>query len=206
MASKVSMEWAIPLQKLEVGKVNIGNIINGPKPLVPLSYIDGQIQFPSLTLILPPLHVKNYDEKSGKLDISLRENSQVNHKLQALQNTLFSVVFAHQRIWFANQNKELAELQRLFQPLLENDVLHLYCPILDEKKSVNERIHIFRTENGKVNHYEGVKENLLKPGDTVRVALRIQGLSFHNNPVSNQWSGKFRLQHRILSLYVNPTA
>lgn len=201
------MEWAIPLQKLEVGKVNIGNMINGPKPLVPLSYIDGQIQFPSLTLILPPLHVKNYDEKSGKLDISLRENSQVNHKLQALQNTLFSVVFSHQRVWFNNQNKELAELQRLFQPLLESDVLHLYCPILDEKKntmSTNEKIHIFRNENGKVKHYEGVKENLLKPGDTVRVALRIQGLSFHNSLVTNQWSGKFRLQHRILSLYVIP--
>lgn len=197
------MEWAIPLQKLEVGKVNIGNIINGPKPLVPLSYIDGQIQFPSLTLILPPLHVKNYDEKTGKLDISLRENSQVNHKLQALQNTLFSVVFAHQRIWFANQNKELAELQRLFQPLIDSDILHLYCPILDEKKNTNEKIHIFRTEQGNVKHYEGVKENLIKPGDTVRVALRVQGLSFHNNPVSNQWSGKFRLQHRILSVYVN---
>lgn len=197
------MEWAIPLQKLEVGKVNIGNIINGAKPLVPLSYIDGQIQFPSLTLILPPLNIKSYEEKSGKLDISLRENSHVNHKLQALQNTLFTVVFSHQRIWFPNQNKELAELQRLFQPLLDSDILHLYCPILDEKKNTNEKIQIFRNEQGKIKHYEGMKENLLKPGDTVRVALRIQGLSFHNNPVTNQWSGKFRLQHRILALYIN---
>ena len=197
------MEWAIPLQKLEVGKVNIGNIINGAKPLVPLSYIDGQIQFPTLTLILPPLNIKSYEEKSGKLDISLRENSHVNHKLQALQNTLFTVVFSQQRIWFPNQNKDLAELQRLFQPLLDSDILHLYCPILDEKRNTNEKIQIFRTENGTVKHYEGMKENLLKPGDTVRVALRIQGLSFHNNPVTNQWSGKFRLQHRILALYIN---
>lgn len=197
------MEWAIPLQKLEVGKVNIGNIINGAKPLVPLSYIDGQIQFPTLTLILPSLNIKSYEEKSGKLDISLRENSHVNHKLQALQNTLFTVVFSHQRIWFPNQNKELTELQRLFQPLLDSDILHLYCPILDEKKNTNEKIQIFRNEQGKIKHYEGMKENLLKPGDTVRVALRIQGLSFHNNPVTNQWSGKFRLQHRILALYIN---
>lgn len=202
------MEWAIPLQKLEVGKVNIGNIINGAKPLVPLSYIDGQIQFPTLTLILPPLHVKTYDEKTGKLDISLRENSQVNHKLQALQNNLFTIVFSQQRIWFPNQNKDLVELQRLFQPLLDSDTLHLYCPILDEKKSTNntnEKIQIFRTEHGAVKHYEGMKENLLKPGDTIRVAFRVQGLSFHNNPVSGQWSGKFRLQHRILALYINST-
>lgn len=197
------MEWAIPLQKLEVGKVNIGNIINGAKPLVPLSYIDGQIQFPTLTLILPPLIIKSYEEKSGKLDISLRENSHVNHKLQALQNTLFTVVFSQQRIWFPNQNKDLAELQRLFQPLLDSDILHLYCPILDEKRNTNEKIQIFRSENGTVKRYEGMKENLLKPGDTVRVALRIQGLSFHNNPVTNQWSGKFRLQHRILALYIH---
>ncbi len=199
------MEWAIPLQKLEVGKINIGHMINGPKPLVPLSYIDGQIQFPTLTLILPPLLIKSYDGKTGRLEISLRENTQVNNKLLALQNTLFTLVCAQQRLWFANQQKDIVELQRLFQPLIDSDTLHLYCPILEEKKNINEKIHIFRTTTNGIKEYEGVKENLLGPGDTVRVALRIQGLSFHNNPVTNQWSGKFRLQHRILSLYVKPS-
>lgn len=199
------MEWAIPLQKLEVGKINIGHLMNGPKPLLPLSYIDGQIQFPTLTLILPPLTIKSYDGKSGKLEISLRENQHVNNKLMVLQSTLFTLVCAQQRIWFPNQTKETSELQRLFQPFIENDIMHLYCPILEEKKNINEKIHIFRTTTSGIKEYEGVKENLLGPGDTIRIALRIQGLSFHNNPVTNQWSGKFRIQHRILSLYVKPS-
>ena len=47
------MEWAIPLQKLELGKVQIGNIKNYDKMIAPLAYFDGTNTFNNLNILLP---------------------------------------------------------------------------------------------------------------------------------------------------------
>jgi hypothetical protein len=200
------MEWTIPIQKLEVGKVHIGSMLTGAKPLVPLSYTDGQVQFPSLSLFLPQLTVKTYEPQTGRLDISMRESAQTHNKLHALQNTLLSAVNTHQTAWFADSQRSQAELQQLFQPMIEGDTLHLYCPVTIQEKRLGgtDSIVVFRSEKGgPVSVSHGVRHDHMKPGDTLRIALRIQGISFHNHPAYGQWTGKFRLQHRIVALYVN---
>ena len=70
------MEWCIPLQKLEVSKVQIGSLyvqnVKGTKdkkPLAPLAYIDGQSVFQSLHILLPHLTVESYDPLNGRLEI-----------------------------------------------------------------------------------------------------------------------------------------
>lgn len=199
------MEWVIPLQKLEVNKVQMGSFINGAKPLVPLSYIDGEIQFPSLSLLLPHLTVKSYDPQSGKLALSLRDSTGVQNKLQALQITLLSAVLAHQSTWFNQPRRELPELQALFQPMIEGDVLHLYCPVSvqDKKNGGVDSIMVYRSEKGgPVLSSHGLRPAYLQPGDSLRVSLRIQGLSFHNHPTFAEWTGKFRLQHKIIALFI----
>jgi hypothetical protein len=199
------MEWVIPLQKLEVNKVQMGSFINGAKPLVPLSYVDGEIQFPSLSLLLPHLTVKSYDPQSGKLALSLRDSTGVQNKLQALQITLLSAVLAHQSAWFNQPRRELPELQALFQPMIEGDVLHLYCPVSvqDKKNGGVDSIMVYRSEKGgPVLSSHGLRPAYLQPGDSLRVSLRIQGLSFHNHPTFAEWTGKFRLQHKIIALFI----
>jgi len=51
------MEWCVPLQKLELGKIHHGGLVTRvnreKKPMVPLSYIDGQVTMPVLTILLP---------------------------------------------------------------------------------------------------------------------------------------------------------
>jgi hypothetical protein len=202
------MEWVIPIQKLEVSKVSIGTLLPGLKPLVPLSYKDGHVQFSCLSILLPHLSVKTFDPRTGKLDISLKENPQAFQKLQAIQSSLLTAVLQHQVSWFNQESRSLQELQRLFQPMIDGDILHLYCPLsTQEKKGIQDTILIYRKEgNGKIESYQGMRAQFLQPGDTVRIALRIQGISFHNHPNVGEWTGKFRLQHRIMSLFILPQA
>ena len=192
------MEWTIPLQKLEVGKVNVGAFLNGAKPLVPLAYVDGQIHFPALNILLPPLLVKQYDPQTGKLDVSLKESPTALQKLMALQKTLFQLVLNQQTNWFGRQSKTTADLDELFQPMIENDILHLYCPVTIQEKRTGAECILVYTGNGLV---KGVRPGHIQPGNTIRVAFRLQGISFHNNPVNGQWSGKFRFQHKILGIF-----
>jgi len=199
------MEWVIPLQKLEVNKVHMGSFVNGVKPLTPLSYVDGEIQFPSLSLLLPHLTVKAYDPQTGKLDLLLRENMSAYNKLQALQNTLLSAVLTNQTAWFNQPKRDLAELQALFQPMIEGDTLHLYCPVSvqDKKNGGIDSIAVYRSEKGGPPLFsQGLRPAYLQPGDSLRISLRIQGISFHNHPTFAEWTGKFRLQHKIIALYI----
>lgn len=193
------MEWTIPLQKLEVGKVNVGAFLNGIKPLVPLAYVDGQIQFPALNILLPPLLVKAYDPQTGKLDVSLKESPLAYQKLLALQKTLFQLVLNQQTNWFGTQSRNQDDLTTLFQPMIENDTLHLYCPVtVQDKKTGAESILVYSQHTIS----KGVRPGHIQPGNTIRVAFRLQGISFHTSPVNGQWSGKFRFQHKILGIYL----
>ena len=200
------MEWVIPLQKLEVSKVQTGNFINGVKPLTPVYYMDGETHFPSLSILLPSLLVKVYDPNTGKLILSLKDSVNSMNKLQALQASLLSCVFTNQIAWFNQGKRELTELQQLFQPMVEGDSLHLYCPVSvqDKKSGGIDSIVVYRSEKGgPVIGSQGVRPTFLQPGDSVRVCLRIQGISFHNHPAFAEWTGKFRLQHKIIALYIN---
>jgi hypothetical protein len=199
------MEWIIPVQKLEVGKVNIGTLVVGLKPLVPLSYRDSNVHFSSLSILLPHLLVKAYDPRTGRLDISLKENPQTLQKLQAIQSTLLTAVLQNQVAWFSQEVRTYQELQRLFQPMVEGDILHLYCPItVQDKRGVQDSIIVFRKQEpgGDIENYQGMRAQMLQPGDTVRIAMRIQGISFHNHPSVGEWTGKFRLQHRIMAMFI----
>lgn len=200
------MEWVIPVQKLEVGKVNIGTLVAGLKPLVPLSYRDNNVHFSSLSILLPHLLVKAYDSRSGRLDISLKESPQALQKLQAIQSTLLTAVLQNQVSWFSQEVRTYQELQRLFQPMIEGDILHLYCPVtVQDKRGVQDSIVVFRKEGGgTIENYQGMRAQFLQPGDTVRIAMRIQGISFHNHPNVGEWTGKFRLQHRIMAMFIIP--
>ena len=183
----------------------MGTFLNGSKPLAPLSYVDGEIHFPSLSLLLPHLTVKSYDPQSGKLALILRESPSAYNKLQALQNTLLSSVLSNQTAWFNQPRRELAELQALFQPMIEGDVLHLYCPVSvqDKKNGGIDSIVVYRSEKGgPVLTSHGLRPAYLQPGDSLRISLRIQGISFHNHPTFAEWTGKFRLQHKIIALFI----
>ena len=99
------MEWSIPLQKLEVGKIQICEIQHSEKSIVPLAYFDGQNTFPYLNILLPKFKIDIFDPKSGKLDIVL-EDSQSQAKLSALQVSLLNAIFLQQSVWFPTKQSQ----------------------------------------------------------------------------------------------------
>ena len=114
------MEWAIPLQKLELGKVQIGNIKNNEKLMVPLAYFDGINTFNNLNILLPKLKVQEFNDKTGKLVLSFKEHKQFEAKMNALQSTLLGAVFIQQKVWFPYTFYDLDTLSNLFSHIILN--------------------------------------------------------------------------------------
>jgi hypothetical protein len=189
------MEWTIPIQKLEVNKIQVGQLQKSIKPLAPLSYSDGPIVFQNLNVLLPPLPVKDYDATTGRLLLSLQESTPIVSKLLALQEALLQSVYTNQRPWFGDSNRTREQISLFFQPFVENNILHLYCP-----QQIQERRHvisIWKDDEWK----KFTTTGLLQKGDSIRVALRLQGISFQMTNSSGQWTGRCRVQHKISSIY-----
>lgn len=193
------MEWCIPIQTFTLDHVQLGSLMRGTKPIVPLAYKETDFTFPSLSLLLPALPVKSYDAASGRLVLSLAASAQTLGKLQTLQDTLLSAVNAHHGSWFAGAQRKPQDIRAGFQPLLVGNELHLYCPIYEP---MAQPIPVW-ADSGWLGAGKP-RSGLLAPGRTVRIALRLHGISFHLVPGSTQWSGKFRLQHKIIAVLLSP--
>jgi hypothetical protein len=193
------MEWTIPMQVFDSTKVRISTIIKSHKPMASLSYVDGPVQFPALSLLLPPLTVKSYDTETGKLALSLQGSAALSAKLTALQSLLLQTTYSNYRSWFhGEKERTYDELVSYFQPLVSHGCLHLYCPITTPG-SFNE-IKLY--SGGEWSNGTDAS-NLFRAGKQVRIAVRLQGISFHQHPVSKMWTGKSRVQHRILAIYAD---
>lgn len=196
------MEWAVPLQKLELSKIRMGNLSVRPnrekKPMVPLAYMDGQMVMPILTILLPHMTVDSYNSANGRLDL-IMDGGWTTNKMNSLQTSLLQAAGTSQGVWFGKRDFSQEELCNLFQPMIEGNKLHLYCPsTLVEKRKGNGVIKLWK-EDGWI---EGVRPGLLLPGQRVRVGLQLQGISLQLGVTDNEWTGRCRLQHRVLSIFI----
>lgn len=195
------MELTIPLQTFETGKVRLGPPGLNAKPLAPLAYSDGDIQFHCLSLLLPMLTVKSYDAHTGRLAISFQGASSSATKMQALQDMILSAVFHQQRSWFPRERlKSFEEIRDGFQPIVDHGTLYLYCPSLLQSNQVDIRMY-----RGGVWSQANLSEGSLPPGTPIRLAIKMQGISFHQHPMTGMWTGKFRIQHRVLAILIGGT-
>ena len=189
------MEWTIPIQKLELQKIHPGLLQNSIKPLTPLEYKDGHFVLKHLNILLPPLTIKEYDTVTGRLTLYLPDTSPIQSKLQALQESLLLLVHQHQKNWFPDSNRTKDQIQNFFQPFVEGNNLNLYCPLQTQDKKYF--LHLWKD-----NVWNRLSSpGLLQKGDVIRVALRLQGISYQTNPISGSWTGRLRVQHRIMCIY-----
>jgi len=195
---KHKMEWTIPIQTFETSKVRLGQLSRSHKPLVPLAYVDGELHFNTLSLLLPLQQVKSYDPVSGRLVLSLTNSSSTLTKLQSLQDTLLGAVRNQQGSWFPGERiKSAEEIRDGYQPMIEHANMHLYCPMYTGQHPHQNEIQIYSKGMWTKGRFH---PSLFSSGAPVRIAIRIQGISFHQHPISGMWTGKFRLQHRILAI------
>lgn len=191
------MEWAIPIQNLNIPKINIGVPTLGTKLISPISYITDDIHFNSLNIMLPMLQIKSYDNASGRLQVSLQGISAA--KLNQIQDNIIQMVTANQRAWFPSDKvSDKEDIRYGFQPFVEHGCLHLYCP--SSSVGISNEIH---TYSGKAWNKGVVSPTLFIPGKSMRLVVKIQGLSYQQNPMTKIWTGKFRLQHRIVAILFN---
>jgi len=191
------MEWQLPIQKVEIGNINIGSPwARGEsmgKPMAPLSYFGTQFRLPFVSLIFPPLPVVEYNAATGKLVLDMFETSLASIKLKTLQDTIINAILYHQSGWFRSDFTK-DEVTRGFQPIIQDNHLHLHCPIIPSGRGIP-----FYKDG-----WKGFGAEDLKPGTRIRIAVKIHGISFLNRNEST-WSGKCRLQHRILGIIVTPS-
>lgn len=189
------MEWTIPLQNFDVSNVCITKPSSGPKLISPISYLDDGVGFYNLSILLPPLPIKSYDSVSGRLQISL-QGQNVLSKLQQFQEMIISTVHANQKGWFPGEkSSEKDDIRHGFQPFIEHGLLNLYCPC-----STSNEIYNY-TEKQWLRG--SLQPSMFTTGRTMRLAVKFQGVSFHQHHLSRMWTGKFRLQHRIMAIMTN---
>lgn len=202
------MEWQLPIQKVEIGNINIGSPWSSSrsdsrreyamKPMAPLSYFGTQFRLPFVSLLFPPLPIVEYNAATGRLVLDMYETNLASIKLNTLQDTIVNAIMYHQTGWFRSEySKE--EIRRGFQPIIQDSHLILHCP------SVSAGISIFNNDS-----WDGTIEDL-KPGVRIRVAVKIHGISFLNREsestsLAQEWTGKCRLQHRILGIIMSKGA
>lgn len=205
------MEWAIPIQSFDPKHVRLGTFHTNPKQLVPLSYQDGTTTFLSLCILLPTLNVRSYDAATGRLVLSLTGNSSTQAKLQQFQELLFSSVARLQGTWFPSETeKEVRDIRAGFQSFLDGSSLHLYCPISGgagggsgSGSGTTTDIQFYSGGTWTRGAPPAPATDIFATGAPIRLVIRIQGLSFHQHPVTGVWTGRFRLQHRIVAVYTD---
>lgn len=188
------MEWLIPTQTLQVENIQLGTLIQTSKPLVPLAYKDRDIHFSSLSVLLPSLTIKHFDKTTGQLVLSL-DNSPAAQKLTLIQEMLVSAVSLHHKDWFPSR-KAPVDVKLGFQSMIRGAEIHLYCPVHSE---IMQSVPFFCDGGWSPT---GIQKDRLESGMRIRVAIRIQGISFLLHQNSDIWSGKYRIQHKILGILV----
>jgi hypothetical protein len=216
------MEWQLPIQKVEIGNINIGSPwarlghgesrVHVQKPMAPLSYFGTQFRLPFVSLLFPPLAIAEYNAATGKLFLDMSDSNLASIKLNTLQDTIINAIVYHQSGWFKTEfSKE--DIAAGFQPIILNNQLQLYCPAdsaagIASTASTSSSLAApamacptvrsipFFKDKGWNNPFSAEE---LKAGTRVRVAVKIHGISFLLGP-TGQWTGRCRLQHRVIGI------
>jgi len=200
------MEWQLPIQKVEIGNINIGSPWSREhrreyeqKPMAPLSYFGTQFRIPFVSLLFPPLPIVEYVPHTGKLVLDMAGTNLACIKLQTLQDTLIGAIVYHQHGWFKSDYSK-DDVKGGFQPIYSDNKLQLYCPCsagpgLQQMQQALRSVPIYS---------EGKWNTTFSPADMVvgrklRVAVKIHGISFLNQS-DGSWGGRCRLQHRVLGI------
>ena len=212
------MEWQLPVQKLEVGSIYIASPwLRESKhdvksnPMSALSYIGSQFRLPSLSILFPPLPIIEYVPSSGRLVIDISETNLACTKLAAFQETILHFILSHQSAWFGT-DYSIEEIRSRYTPIYKDNRLILHCPITTYSGTPGAPVYVNGAWDSSYSH--------LKPGTRIRVAVKMHGISYLYNKLNHvnllaevpegvpvhgpTWSGKTRIQHKIMGILVQP--
>ena len=157
------MILSIPYQTFETENVHLTpfQCDRYGKNIAQLSYKDTSIDFQDICILSPPLTVLQYQPEHSRLILDVSSHVHFQVKLQTLQDDLIGTFFMHQQS-FLNQSHQSLE-----------NIRHLFYFLLDES-----RLSLYLYPTTKIKLSEGVTGRIsdIKPGDTIRCVIRLQGI------------------------------
>jgi len=184
------MEFAIPLSRFDPSHVKWGVPRAGSsKQTVGFLYEDSSIRASSLILVLEPLEVVFIDWSKHQINLKESEaHMSFLSKLNQFQKSIHSALVKHAKEWLGEECC-VESTPVITQPLLKSGIVTLYL-------SSDPSVLTFTTPSGSA----VVSEETLKPGDLIRVVVKLYGASLQMSD-TNLWTGRSRIQHTILHIY-----
>jgi hypothetical protein len=181
------MILSIPFQALEIGNIHLSPFTPDRygKNIARLSYKDNSIDFHDVSILSPPIKVIDYNPENSRLRLDLSDQFNFQIKINTIQEYLVSTFYMHQQSFLNGKNETHENIRNLFHFLLDGTTLSLY---------------IFPTATIKKIDGSLLKVSELLPGDTIRVIIRLQGIS----QVRSKYGIRLRLQHNVSSLWYIP--
>lgn len=187
-----NIEMTLPIQGIDPAHIQLSSLAAGHKLTSSIHYTHPITAMPSLSILLPSMPVHSYDSVTGHLVLQIVDTAHMK-RLNTIQEHILKLIRMHQKTWFPDFKQRGDDIRTGFQPMIEGNLLHVYCPV---STGGPYDIHVYNGE------WSRSTKDILKIGQNVRIVLRIQGVSFHQHQATGAWTGKFRLQHRILTLYI----
>jgi hypothetical protein len=184
------MNFAIPISRFDPTNVGFTQPYLGQfRRTVNFTYKDNGLAFNTLHLLLEPLRVVDLDLARNQMvleEVSQIQNLQKIEQLQAIINTQIKKRYAE---WLEDTELPDPECIVPSQSWVKSNRVTLF--LSNDPSSLPLYI-----EGGRAT----ISENTIKPGDLIRVVVRLQGFSLQMS-TSNTWTGRSRIQHHLVDLY-----
>jgi len=179
------MLLSIPHQIFDVSNIHLTNFIQDKygKIIAKLAYKDKAVDFSDVSLLSPPLRVIDYNPENSRLRLDLSDHINFQIKINTLYEYLINTLYIHQANFLNFHGVAQEYIRHLFYFIVDGPVLSLYiyptASICAEKRDLSMRVAD------------------LKPGDTIRCIIRLQGIS----QISHRNELRLRLHHSVPTIW-----
>ena len=183
------MEIVIPISQFDPKNVKLDHVRSNPlRRTISFTYEENNIAFSNLILMLHPLKVIEIDMEKKQIVLEESRGPALLAKLEQFQMNVNGELERNPEKWI-EESKLPSVIRNPLQQWVKSKRFTLY--LSSEPSSL-----CMFTEKGKTIF----SEDSIKPGDMVRVIIKIHGLSLQMSE-DDIWTGKSRIQHHILQLY-----
>jgi hypothetical protein len=201
--------WAeifIPLQAIELSSIQLNEPtkLTGPgvpsyaihRPISILSYTNSMFRIPVFSILTPFLQIHSWDSSTGKLELLVDSDPTVLTKCTLLQEHIIGLL-ASKPQWTNSYTRSKDELRANFQTLVQENCLTVYLHGPNPEKKQTGRVWIWQ-EGG---WQKGASATSFKRGQSIRVALRLQGICFLQTLAKKM---RYRIQHQVVTILHKP--
>ena len=190
-------EFFLPIQTLHADSIQIDSPnythtqhkfhYTAERPIAPLWYKTPEFTLSTLNILTTPLRIHSWDSSTGRLE--LETDTLTATQFIAIQKRILTLLEGH-RGWFLPHTN----IQQDFQYMYHNSILTIYLHGFNP-----DQVHTGRIWNWSAAAWKkGVDQTSFSKGQTVRLAIRFQGICFLKVEGGKM---RYRIQHQTVAIY-----